>query len=93
MVIMFRKCEANTILVLLTKFVPLSLNMQVALANGQYKVTFTSFKLLFYWCVMENIIEYCSMYYGTHHGRLKCMFADPTYLQLDDGASDDVNCN
>jgi hypothetical protein len=42
---------------------------------------------------MEDIIEYCGSYYGTHHGGLKCMFVDPTYLQLDDGASDDENCN
>jgi hypothetical protein len=28
------------------------------------------------------------MYYGTHHGGLKCMFVDLTYLQLDDGAFD-----
>jgi hypothetical protein len=42
---------------------------------------------------MENIIDYCDMYYGTHHGGLKCMFVDPTYLQLDDGALDDEDCN
>ncbi|CAK9855775.1 unnamed protein product [Sphagnum jensenii] len=42
---------------------------------------------------MENIIEYCGMYYGTHHGGLKCMFANPTYLQFDDGASDDEDYN
>jgi hypothetical protein len=41
----------------------------------------------------NNIIEYCSTYYGTHHGGLKCMFVDPTYLQLDDCAFDDENCN
>jgi len=34
---------------------------------------------------VENIIEYCGTYYGTHHGDLKCMFVKPTYLQLDDG--------
>jgi len=28
----------------------------------------------------KNIIEYCSTYYGTHCGGLKCMFIDPTYL-------------
>ncbi len=39
---------------------------------------------------MENLIEYCNTYYGTHQGGLKCMFADPTYLQLDDGASNDT---
>jgi hypothetical protein len=48
MVIMFGKFEANTILVLLTRFVPLSLSMQVALVNGHCKATFASFKLLFY---------------------------------------------
>jgi hypothetical protein len=37
----------------------------------------------------KNIIEYSGMYYGTHHGGLKCMFANRTYLQLDDGACDD----
>jgi hypothetical protein len=42
---------------------------------------------------MENIIEYCGMYYGTHHGGLKCMFVNPTYLQYDDGASDDEDYN
>jgi len=29
---------------------------------------------------MENIIEYCGMYYGTHRGGLKCMFVDLAYL-------------
>jgi hypothetical protein len=33
------------------------------------------------------------MYYGTHRGSLKCMFDDSTYLQLDDGVSDDEVCN
>jgi hypothetical protein len=42
---------------------------------------------------MENIIENCNTYYGTHYGDLKCMFVDPTNLQLDDGASDDEDCN
>jgi hypothetical protein len=42
---------------------------------------------------MENIIEYCDMYYGTHHGGLKCMFVDLRYLQLDDGVSDDEDYN
>jgi hypothetical protein len=42
---------------------------------------------------MDNIIEYCNTYYGTHCGGLKCMFVDPTYLQLNDGAFDDENCN
>jgi hypothetical protein len=42
---------------------------------------------------MKNIIEYCSTYHGTHHGDLKCMFADLTYLQLDDGVSNDEDCN
>jgi hypothetical protein len=42
---------------------------------------------------MENIIEYCGTYYGTHHGGLKCMFTDSTYLQLDDGAFDDEDFN
>jgi hypothetical protein len=41
----------------------------------------------------KNIIEYCSMYYGTHHRGLKCMFFDLAYLQLDDGASDNKDCN
>jgi hypothetical protein len=43
--------------------------------------------------IMENIIEYCGMYYGIHHGGLKCMFVDLAYLQLDDGASDNEDCN
>ncbi len=34
----------------------------------------------------KNIIEYCNTYYGIHCGGFKCMFVDPTYLQLDDGA-------
>ncbi len=42
---------------------------------------------------MENIIEYCSTYYGTHCGGLECIFVDPTYLQLDDGAFDNEDCN
>jgi hypothetical protein len=42
---------------------------------------------------MKNVIESCNTYYGTHRGGLKCMFAYPTYLQLDDGAFDDENCN
>jgi len=42
---------------------------------------------------MKNIIEYCNTYYGTHYGGFKCMFADPTYLQLDDGAFDDEDYN
>ncbi len=33
------------------------------------------------------------MYYGTHHGGLECMFANLAYLQLDDGAFDDEDCN
>jgi hypothetical protein len=41
----------------------------------------------------ENIIEYCGTYFGTHHGGLKSMFANPTYLQLDDGVCDDENYN
>jgi len=36
MVMMFGRWEANTILVLLIRFVPLSPNMQVALVNGNY---------------------------------------------------------
>jgi hypothetical protein len=30
--------------------------------------------------IIENIMEYCGTYYGTHHGGLKCMFVDLTYL-------------
>jgi hypothetical protein len=41
----------------------------------------------------KNIIEYYNMYYGTHRGGLKCMFVNSTYLQLDDGVSDDEDCN
>ncbi len=33
------------------------------------------------------------MYYGTHRGGLKCTFVDPTYLQLDDGAYHEEDCN
>jgi hypothetical protein len=43
-----RRCEVNTILVLLTRSMPLSPSTQVALANGQCKATFASIKLLFY---------------------------------------------
>jgi hypothetical protein len=41
----------------------------------------------------ENIIEYCSTYYGIVRGNLKCMFVNSTYLQLDDGVSDDEDYN
>jgi hypothetical protein len=41
----------------------------------------------------KNIIEYYSKYYGTHRGGLKCMFVDLAYLQLDDGAFNDEDCN
>jgi hypothetical protein len=37
----------------------------------------------------KNIIAYCGMYYGTHYGGLECMFVDSSYLQLDDGVSND----
>jgi len=33
------------------------------------------------------------MYYGTHHGGLKCMFVNLAYEQLDDGALDNEDCN
>jgi hypothetical protein len=46
MVMMFGGCEANTILVLFTRFVPFSPNMQVALTNEHSKATFASIKLL-----------------------------------------------
>jgi hypothetical protein len=46
-----------------------------------------------YWPTTKNIIEYCGTYYGTHYGGLKCMFANPSYLQLDDGAFDNENYN
>jgi hypothetical protein len=42
---------------------------------------------------MKNVIEYCNTYSWTHRGGLKCMFADLTYLQLDDGAFDDQDQN
>jgi hypothetical protein len=42
---------------------------------------------------IDNIIEYYGMYYGIPHGGLKCMFVDSAYLQLDDGASNDEDCN
>jgi hypothetical protein len=48
MVMMFDECEANTILVLFTRSMPLSPSMQVALTNGHYEATFASIKLLFY---------------------------------------------
>ncbi len=41
----------------------------------------------------NNIIEYCNTYFGTHCGSLKSMFIDLTYLQLDDGAFNDEDCN
>jgi hypothetical protein len=41
----------------------------------------------------SNIIGYCGTYYGTHRGSLKCMFADLGYLQLDDGVSNEEDCN
>jgi hypothetical protein len=48
MVMMFGGCKANTILVSLVKFMPLSPSMQVALVNGHCEATFASIKLLFY---------------------------------------------
>jgi hypothetical protein len=42
---------------------------------------------------IKNIIEYWGTYYGTHHGGLKCMFANSTYLQLDDGAFNNEDYN
>jgi hypothetical protein len=41
----------------------------------------------------KNIIEYYGMYYGTHCGGLKCMFVYSTFLQLDDGVSNDEDYN
>ncbi len=52
MVAMFGGCEANTILVLLTRSMPLSPSTQFALANGHCEATFASIKLLFYWVVL-----------------------------------------
>jgi hypothetical protein len=52
-------------------------------SSSTCEVTFANIKLLFYWFVnltMDNIIEYCGMYYGTHYGGLKCMFVDLAYL-------------
>ncbi len=46
-----------------------------------------------YCLTTENIIEYCSTYYGIHRGGLKCMFVDLAYLQLDDGAFDNEDYN
>jgi hypothetical protein len=43
--------------------------------------------------ILKNIIEYCGTYYGTHRGGLKCMIVNPTYLQLDDGVSDNEDYN
>jgi hypothetical protein len=48
MVMVFGECEDNTILVLLTKFVPLSSNMQIAITDGHCETTFASIKLLLY---------------------------------------------
>ncbi len=46
-----------------------------------------------YWLYNGKYHWLCGMYYGTHHGGLKCMFVDSTYLQLDDDALDDEDCN
>jgi hypothetical protein len=43
--------------------------------------------------ITNNIIEYCGTYYGIHHGGLKCLFVDLTYLQLDDGVFNNEDCN
>jgi hypothetical protein len=51
MVMMFGGCKVNTIMVLLTRSMPLSSSMQVALANGHCEATFANIKLLFYWHV------------------------------------------
>jgi hypothetical protein len=48
MVTMFGECEANTILVLLTRFMFISPSMQVPLVNEHYEATFVNIKLLFY---------------------------------------------
>jgi hypothetical protein len=48
MVMIFGGCEANIILVLFTRFMPLSQSMQAAFANGHCEATFTNIKLLFY---------------------------------------------
>jgi hypothetical protein len=80
MMTMFDGCEANTIPVLLTRSMPLSPSMQVALLNGHCKASFANIKLLFYWLISTSQRKYCGMYYGTHDGGLKCMFAEPAYL-------------
>jgi hypothetical protein len=48
LVVVFGGCKANTILMLITRFVPLSQSMQVAFANGHCETTFANIKLLFY---------------------------------------------
>jgi hypothetical protein len=47
MVMMFGGCKTNTIMLLLTRSMPFSPNMQVMFANGHCKATFASIKLLF----------------------------------------------
>lgn len=42
---------------------------------------------------MKNIIEYYDTYFGIHRDGLKSMFANRSYLRLDDGVSNDENCN
>ncbi len=41
----------------------------------------------------KNIIEYYDTYFGIHCDGLKSMFANQSYLQLDDGVSNDDNYN
>lgn len=42
---------------------------------------------------LKKIIKYYDTYFGIHRDGLKSMFANRSYLQLDDGVSNNENCN
>ncbi len=94
---MFGGCEANTILGVIYKILAPFIEYTNCTCEWALRSNFCKHQIVvLLTCTnltMENITEYCSMYYGTHCGGLKCMFANLGYLQLDDGASDDEDCN
>jgi hypothetical protein len=96
MVTICGKCEVDNILVLLTRFMPPSLSTQVALVNGHWEVIFVNIILLFYSLVLA-LHQIISLNIATPilglMWWLKSMFIDLTYLQLDDGAFNDEDCN
>jgi hypothetical protein len=43
--------------------------------------------------ISRNIIDYYDIYFGIHRDGLKSMFTSWSYLQFDDCASNNENCN